>query len=243
MATTEEDDIIARVLAGLERELAVNLHAYPLIVSIDRGDLLIEGEVESVAAKKRALEIAAATPGVNGILDRVRVAPSERMGDGEILAHVLDEFTSESSLEPCAIEAWRRNERVAIRPLPPDGRGSITVRVEEGVVTLDGDVPSLTQKRLAESLAWWVPGTRDVVNGLGVEPDEEDSDDEIVDALEIVFDKDPLLKGTRIFATSEGRVVRLAGTVRSDAQRQAAEEDAWALFGVDAVVNELAVAR
>ncbi|MGA9520384.1 MAG: BON domain-containing protein [Myxococcaceae bacterium] len=242
MKTITEEEVVARVLARLEKDLRVNLHAHPLIVSIDRGDLLIEGEVESVAAKKRALEVAAATPGVNGILDRIRVAPSEWMGDGEILSHVIDEFVFESSLVTCGLKAWRRDELITVRPIPPDGRGSITVRVEDGVVTLDGDIPSLTQKRLAESLAWWIPGTRDVVNGLGVEPYEEDSDAEIVDALEVVFDKDPLLKGTRIFATSRERVVTLVGTVRSDAQREAAEEDAWALFGVDCVVNELAVA-
>ncbi len=242
MGTNAEEEVVTRVLARLEQELRVNLHAFPLLVSVDRGDLLIDGEVESVAAKKRVLEIAAGMPGVNGILDRIRVAPSERMGDGEILSHVLDELATESSLDPCELKAWRRDELFTLRPLPPDGRGSITARVEDGVVTLDGDVPSLTQKRLAESLAWWVPGTRDVVNGLGVEPYEEDSDEEIVDALEIVFDKDPLLKGTKIFATSRERTVTLVGTVRSDAQREAAEEDAWALFGVDCVVNELAVA-
>jgi osmotically-inducible protein OsmY len=35
--------------------------------------------------------------------------------------------------------------------------------------------------------------------------------------------------------------VRLTGLVRSDAIRQAAEADAWYVFGVDDVVNDIAV--
>lgn len=34
-------------------------------------------------------------------------------------------------------------------------------------------------------------------------------------------------------------VVRLTGLVLSEAQRMAAEEDAWSAFGVDNVINEI----
>jgi osmotically-inducible protein OsmY len=47
--------------------------------------------------------------------------------------------------------------------------------VKEGVVTLDGEVSSLAHKRLCGVLAWWVPGSRDVVNGLEVRVDEVDN--------------------------------------------------------------------
>lgn len=46
------------------------------------------------------------------------------------------------------------------------------IEVKKGIVTLNGEVPSLTHKRLAGVLAWWVPGTRDVVNGLEEVPAE-----------------------------------------------------------------------
>ena len=35
---------------------------------------------------------------------------------------------------------------------------------------LNGRMPGLASKRLAGVLAWWVPGARDVVNGIAVEP-------------------------------------------------------------------------
>jgi len=234
-------EIVALVRARLGANPRVNVGRHPLAPSLDHGDLVMEGELDSVAAKKLALEIAAAIPGVRGIIDRVRVAPSKRMEDGEILVHVLHALSGESGLQTCALTS-RRGARVEYTPSPsPGARGQIDARVEDGVVTLDGDVPSLTQKRLAEVLIWWVPGVRDVVNGLGVTPPEEDSDDDITDALRMVLEKDPLLRGLKIFVSTKNRVVTLLGTLNSDEQQRAAENDGWCLFGVDRVVNELRV--
>lgn len=235
------DQTVAQVRARLEADLGVSYPKHPVALAMDHGALVMDGEVESVAAKKRALEIAAATPGVSGIVDRLHVTPAQRLGDGEIRDHVVRALSEESALLECAL-TMRRGEHIqAIRVPAPKPRGQIEVRVEDGIVTLDGELPSLTHKRLAEALVWWVPGVRDVVNGLGVSPPEEDSDDEITEALEIVLQKDPLLKGTKIGVFSDARVVTLYGTVRSDEQRKAAEEDAWCLFGVDRVKNALRV--
>jgi osmotically-inducible protein OsmY len=72
------------------------------------------------------------------------------------------------------------------------------VEVTDGVVTLNGDVPSLSHKRLAGALAWWVPGCRDVVNGLEEVPPEEDNDDELTDAVRLVLEKNPFVNATKI---------------------------------------------
>ena len=113
--------------------------------------------------------------------------------------------------------------------------------MRQGVVTLDGEVPSLCHKRLAGVLAWWVPGTRDVVNGLEVAPPEEDSDGEITDAVRTALEKDPLLDADGIRVGTRGAVVTLGGVVPSEPQREMAEADAWFVFGVDEVVNRIAV--
>jgi osmotically-inducible protein OsmY len=236
-----EANVVALVRARLGADPRVNVRHHPLALSLDHGDLIMEGELESVAAKKLALEIAAGVPQVGGIIDRLRVIPSTRMTDGEILTHVLRALSAESGLQTCGLTS-HRGARVEHMPPSSQGtRGQIDVRSEDGVVTLDGDVPSLTQKRLAEVLVWWVPGVRDVVNGLGISPPEEDSDDDITDALKMVLEKDPLLKGLKISVRTENRVVTLLGTVNSEEQQRAAETDGWCLFGVDRVVNELRV--
>jgi osmotically-inducible protein OsmY len=109
------------------------------------------------------------------------------------------------------------------------------------VITLDGEVLSLSHKRLAGVLAWWTPGCRDVVNGLEVMPPEEDSDDEVADALRLVLEKDPLVHADQIRASVSNWVVTLEGLVGDEEEKKMAELDAWYLFAVDKVINRIEV--
>jgi len=110
-------------------------------------------------------------------------------------------------------------------------------------VTLDGEVESLSHKRLAGLLAWWVPGTRDVVNGIEVKPYEDDNDDEITAAVAIALEKDRLVTADSIKVSTRNSVVTLEGVVPNRRQAEMAESDAWYIFGVDRVVNHLRTAQ
>jgi osmotically-inducible protein OsmY len=230
------------ILAALEHETRVNLHEDRLEIEYADGIVTLSGEVENIAAKRLALEAAAALPKVEGIVDRLRTRPSVPMGDGEIADHLEGALRSESSFDECALSRRVRGERTTVRErAAADSVGRIEIVVEDGVVTLDGEVPSLSHKRLAGTLAWWVPGSRDVINGLGVEPPEEDNDDEILDALRLVLEKDRLVDAAQVGASCASSVVTLRGLVSSEAHRELVEFDAWTIFGVDDVVNELQV--
>jgi osmotically-inducible protein OsmY len=115
----------------------------------------------------------------------------------------------------------------------------INAAVEDGIVTLNGQVRSLSHKRLAGVLAWWIPGTRDAINGIEVVPDQIDDDDEITDAVRLVLEKDRFVDETEIRIHTTDRVVTLEGYVPNDRIREMAEMDAWFVFGVDRVVNRL----
>jgi osmotically-inducible protein OsmY len=130
--------------------------------------------------------------------------------------------------------------RLEIVHAPLTSVGRIDFAVTRGVVTLAGEAPSLAQKRLAGVLAWRVPGTRDVINTLAVQPAEEDSDDAIRDAMRMVLDRDPTLRAAGIQVDSRGGVT-LNGTIPALSERKAAERDAWYLWGVRDVVNRLTV--
>jgi osmotically-inducible protein OsmY len=106
---------------------------------------------------------------------------------------------------------------------------------------LDDHVTGLAQKRMAGVLAWWVPGCRDVINGMAVEPDQSDSDEELAKTIRIVLKKDPFVNGDRIRVTAHQGVVTLEGDVPSAPQKEMAEFDAWYVFGVDKVANRLEV--
>lgn len=86
-----------------------------------------------------------------------------------------------------------------------------------------------------------VPGSRDVINGIAVEPDEEDGPIRIEKAVQIALEKDRFVNASQIRVGVRQRTVRLTGLVASESQREMAENDAWYVFGVDRVINEIEV--
>lgn len=240
-STAEKKRILKAVRAVFEHDRRINLHRYPISMDFDEGVLTLEGEVERLAVKKLALELAMTIPGVTGIVDRLRVRPAERAGDGAILAGVRNALLQEPALENCTIRVKSKGQVETVRESLVEPHGEIEVSVTDGVVLLDGHVVNLAQKRLAGVLAWWVPGTRDLVNDLDVIPPEEDHDDEITDAVRLVLEKDPFLDASQIHVTTRNAVVTLEGLVRTELQKQMAENDAWYVFGVDQVINKLEV--
>jgi osmotically-inducible protein OsmY len=237
----ETEKILTAVRAAFEHESRINLHQYPVHIAWSGGSLLLDGEVENIIAKKLALELAAAVPGVEGIIDRLRVAPAQRMGDGAIRDHVRHALLQEPALETCTIRVRDGQKLIVDREPSQKSDGLIEVLVEDGVVTLDGQVPSLSHKRLAGVLAWWVPGSRDVVNTLETIPPQEDNDDEITDAVRLVLEKNPFVDASQIRVSTANTVVTLEGMVANETEKRMAEFDAWYVFAVDKVTNKIVV--
>ena len=237
---SERERILTEVRGALHSEprLPPGTH-----LDLDYGDgtLTITGEVPTVAVKKRLLERAAAHPEVSGIADRLRVAPAVHMGDKEIRDHVRDALLADPALADVAVLELVGGELLPARRPPAAQRGAIAISVEDGVVTLDGDVPGLAHKRLAGVLAWWVPGSRDVVNGLAVTPAEADTYGEIADAVRAALEKDPFVDASQIRVAVKGADVTLTGLVPTESERDMAECDAWYVFGVDRVDNRIEV--
>jgi len=233
-----EDEVRAALKS--EPRLGPSFHLRQILFE-DGGSLLLDGEVPDVAAKKLALERAAAIPGVTGIVDRLHVKPAAPMGDGEIRVHVRDALTGELAFAALEIRELDAGKWLLARGVPQGNKGSIDVEVQDGIVTLNGRVPGLTSKRLAGVLAWWVPGVRDVVNGIEADPPEDDSPDLIEEAVRVALEKDPLVNASQIRVGVRKTQVRLTGAVPAEAERAAAERYAWCIFGVDSVLNEIEV--
>jgi osmotically-inducible protein OsmY len=234
-----EEAILTGVRAALGRA-GVDLRRWPIHVGLSEGVLTLQGELPEISRKKRALKLTAAVPGVHWIADQLRLTPASPMGDGAIRDHVRDAMVEEPAFAVCAIRIRDKAGAIVVIQEPPGPlRGEVEASVDTGVVTLDGRVPSLSHKRLAGVLCFWVPGTRDVVNGLEVDPPEEDNDGEIADAVRLILEKDPVIDATSIGVLCRGGVVTLRGAAGSPEQRDMAERDAWYTFGVDDVVSEL----
>jgi osmotically-inducible protein OsmY len=229
-----------KALAALRSERRIGPHFKPALKIEDDGTVTIQAEVETIAVKRLALERLAAIKGITAIVDRLRVKPAKAMSDDGILDHLRKAYFAEPAFAALKITERKSGKRKPVQDAP-EPRGEIEIEVKKGVVILNGRVPGLASKRLAGVLAWWVPGSRDVVNGIAVEPPEEDAPIRIEEAVGIALDKDPFVDASQVRVGVRNRTVRLTGAVRSREARDAAEWDAWYVFGVDDVINELEV--
>jgi osmotically-inducible protein OsmY len=117
-------------------------------VGVSNGVVYLSGTVDGYPAKSHAEAAAWGVAGVIDVVDNLTVTPPSARTDAEIAREVR------SDLE--------KNLR-----LPPD---AISIDVRGGTVFLRGSVASVEQKWLADEIAWWTAGVRDVVNELKVAP-------------------------------------------------------------------------
>ncbi len=240
------NSILKSLRALLELEPRIELHRWPFRLDLTEDKVVIlEGDVGSIAAKKLAREIAGTTPEVRGVIDRLRVAPAEAKGDGAILDALAARLLGIRELKNCTLRVMKKGQtRIMQEVRDNDASGDMLVSVEDGVVTLDGWVISLSHKRLAGAMAWWIPGCRNVVDALEVQPPEQDNDDEISDALSLVLEMDPMIpRPGQIRILSRNSVVTLEGHVATQEEKRRAEQDAWSLFAVGKVINHIGVGR
>jgi len=242
--TTQESDVSKEVKAALEVDPRVDLHRFPIQVVHDGdGRVRLEGEVESIAAKRVAMALAQRVSGIERVIDALRLVPSEPRGDGEIRDAYARGLQQQPELRNCTLRQDHRGKLEMVQEAHSDWpSGEVTFSADEGVVSLEGKVISLSHKRMVEAIAWWTPGCRDVVNRLQVVPAEEDNDDELADAIRLVFEMDPLVHADQIGIHIQRGVVTLAGLLQRDEERRMAEMDAWSVCGVTEVRNQIQVA-
>ena len=225
----------------LERERRINLHRFPISISNADGVATLEGEVGDIAAKKLALELAASVSDVRGVVDRLRVAPGERRGDGAVRDSLARMFLEHGEFRNCTLRSHTNERTEILREGNADSVGDIEIAVKQGVITLEGHVISVPHRLFAGVLAWWTPGRCDVINALEVQPAYEERDDEVTEALRLVLEADPAVDASQIRPTCQNWVATLEGNVPSEEHKRRAEMDAWYLSGVDKVVNKLTV--
>lgn len=238
--TSSQQELQKAVQAALEVEPAVNLHAFPVGITPEGDAVILAGEVEHIAAKRRAVLAARAVPGVREVIDALQVRPLADMGSDEVLDEVRDALLNENALGNHKLITVNRKGEQEVALDPAEAVGVITLGVEEPrEVVLTGRVNSLSHRRLAELLAWWVPGSSNVRNELVVEPAEEDNDGEILDSVELALEKDHLVDNAVVTLSCKDAVITLDGSIPTGQQKLLAECDAWYINGVRDVINNL----
>lgn len=241
----DDEALLKRVQAAIEGEPRIRFQSAPLHMEVKDNCLRLDGDVDSVAAKRLAVRLAVAADGLDAVEDQLCVVPAEIRGDGEILDSFTQLTLGQIDLKNCTISRRAKGRVELLRQVQDDDRsGEFTFSVADGMLTLDGSVISLSHRRIAEVLAWWVPGCRNVINRLAVIPAESDSDDEVSDAIRLALEMDPLVAhADQINVSTHDGIVTMQGAIASEEERHMAEFDAWCIQGVNDVENRLEVRK
>lgn len=117
----------------------------------------------------------------------------------------------------------------------------VAVTVKNGIVTLEGTVPSYRAKVTATDDAYDVNGVILVENNLKVKYPEPPSDAEIETSVRNALSWDFDLDAQKIRVTVNDGTVKLLGTVDAYWKKISAETDASKITGVRGIRNEIAI--
>jgi osmotically-inducible protein OsmY len=215
VATMTDSDIRMDVEAELEWEPSVD--EGEIGVAVRDGIVTLTGRVPSFWQKWKAERVAERVNGVRGIANEIDVE--------------LEHERSDTDIARAAADALEWDTR-----LPT---GAVKVKVENGWVTLSGEVSHDYQRRAAERAVRHLDGVRGVTNLISVKPQVTPSD--IKEKIQRSFERLAVLDASNITVETSGDEVVLRGTVRSWNERHEAEKAAWAAPGVTAVRNYITV--
>ena len=205
------------VMDELEWEPKVN--AEVIGVAVKDGVVILSGEVDSYTEKMAAERAAQGVFSVKAIAQEIKVKllGSFERSDGDIARAATN-----------ALE-WKMS-------VPHD---RIKVKVQDGWVTLSGQVDWSYQKNAAENAVCYLMGVIGISNQVTVKPLLKPTD--IKAKIESAFQRNAMLDARRITVETRGDKVILEGIVRSYAEKKEAEQAACAAPGICEVKNNIIV--
>ncbi|WP_431200601.1 BON domain-containing protein [Mucilaginibacter sp. P25] len=117
----------------------------------------------------------------------------------------------------------------------PDDK--IKIKVEDGTVTMEGELEWEYQRVSAKTAIQDLTGVRSVINLITLRP--RISPAELEQKISAAFQRSANIDATKVHAGISGNTVTLTGRVRSFAESEDAADVAWAAPGVFHVVNNL----
>ena len=216
--STRTDEAIQRdVLEELKWDTRVQPNEIGVVVK--DGVVTLTGWVDSYLKKMAAEEAAHRVRGVKAVAN-----------DIEVRLPILAERT-DADIARAALNALKWDAAI-----PTD---KVEVTVSKGWVTLKGEVDYAFQRQDAERAVERLSGVKGVINLIVVKPRVSPSD--LKQNIEKALLRNAETDAEHITVEVQGSKVILRGTVRSYAEKKAAEEAAWSAPGITEVDNRIVI--
>jgi osmotically-inducible protein OsmY len=205
------------ILAALDWDPSIN--ATEIGVTVDKGVVTLTGHVQTYPERLTAEKIVKHVRGVRAVAQEIEVRPkfTKTWADDEIAKRALD------------IIDWDVT-------VPND---AIQVKVQNGFLTLTGEVEWNYQKTAAEDAVRKLGGVVGVSNLIAVKARAQAVD--VKSRIEEALKRNAQLEADAIRVKVDGSKVTLEGKVRAWYERDVAELAAWAAPGVKSVDDKLAI--
>jgi osmotically-inducible protein OsmY len=212
-----DTEIKTDVLAELQYEPSVNVTDIGVLVQ--DGVVTLNGFATNYGEKMNAVRAARRVAGVRAIADDIviKMMDSHYRSDGDI-----------------ALAVANRMDWSTVVPT-----GAVEVSVQDGHVTLAGQLEWWYQKDAAEKVLQQLAGVKRVSNLITLNPAKVASD--TTTTIYTAFERNYLLDARKIQVETTGNKVVLRGTVRNNDEREEAERVSWSAPGVYSVDNQIQV--
>jgi osmotically-inducible protein OsmY len=195
------------------------LNASEIGVTVKNGIVTLSGQVDSFYKKIVAENAAKRVVGVKAVAEdiQVGVSPSFKKTDTEIAEAILNALKWHAAVQ----------------------EEKIKIKVEDGIVRLEGEVEWEFQRSTAKSAIESISGVRSVINSITIKPKVTATG--IQQKINAAFLRSATIDAGKVAAEVIGSSVTLRGVVRSLAEKYDAETAAWNAPGVRNVDSRIEI--
>jgi osmotically-inducible protein OsmY len=213
----DDKELQQAVIDELDWEPSVD--ASHIGVTASKGVVTLSGHVPTYWEKRTAEQAAQRVKGVKAIVEEieVRLRGEDRWADDRIAEQALQSLASDAAVP----------------------RDVITLKVEDGWVTLTGEVDWHFQKTAAEHDVHNIKGVRGLTNKISIKPQVQRF--EVHDKIAKALARTAALDAAAISIQTDDGNVTLRGKVHSWSERKLVEDAAWSAPGVTEVTDKLTI--
>ncbi|WP_342225287.1 BON domain-containing protein [Rickettsia endosymbiont of Urophora cardui] len=184
--------------------------------------VVLGGTVKTFVEKSVAENAVKSIAGIRGVVDEIKVDATTMIKRSDV------EIAEEAN------KALKSNLMI------PDER--IKIIVEDGYITLSGEVEWQYQRNAAVSAVRNLGGVKSVINNIIVKASANIDAHKVKEQITKEFERHARIDASKIQVKVEGKTIVLKGAVRNFDEMDEAVDAAWSIPGVENVNNDLLIA-